>query len=266
MKKIIVLLMVLILTWGTMGCSKNGQNPNGDNTLNNDVEQQTQTREGLENSELPPIVGSQIEYLFNSAKDLDTYITTGSKNIEDYTAAPQVSFDLLPEPKVIKAYGYHSIFEYFTFDESAFDYVEASFMFTDDDSSIFYRYYIDNYLIIIQPAEAENLLDCYQSTKNVVLDDSDVVTYSKDIPKDGLVLRKAENCEVLYEMQNGVKKVANFIIDDSYVRIVSTYFSNESTRLNDYNAFLTDPDAAAFSAFFSENDQVFDKATSNIAK
>ena len=94
-----------------------------------------------------------IEYLFGSVEDLNTYITTGSKDIKDYLFAPHTPLDDMPEATVINAYGYHSVYEFFTFDEANFDSVEASFTFTES-GNIIYKYYLDNIFVTIQPVES----------------------------------------------------------------------------------------------------------------
>ena len=247
MKKILILLLTLLLTLGMIGCS---------NTVP-DVEENNDTGD----TDASPAAECSIEYLFGSVEDLNTYITTGSKDSKDYLSAPLTPLNDMPEAKVINAYGYHSIYEFFAFDEAGFDSVEASFTFTES-GSIIYKYYLDNIFITIQPVKTNNLLECYKSRKKVNLTEDDIIMYTKNnTSANGHVLRENADCNVMYYVVNGVKKEAHFLTNNSYVTINGTWFSDDASLSEDFIDFMTNKDATAFSSFFSEDDDVFNNAT-----
>ena len=268
MKKFLILLITLLLTLGMISCSNNVPNVEGANSSKHQEGLNSQPppsnsikNEDTGDTDAPPSVACSIEYLFSSVEDLNTYITTGSKDIEDYLFAPHTPFNDMPEAKVINAYGYNSIYEYFTFDETNFDSVGASFTFTES-GSIIYKYYFDNIFVTIQPVESDNLLECYKSRKNIILTEDDISIYTKNnIYTDGHILRENVDCNVMYYVVNGVKKEAHFIINNTYVTINGTWFSDDTSLSKDFNDFMTNKDATAFSSFFSDVDNVFNNAT-----
>ena len=247
MKKIMILLMALLLTLGMIGCSNHVSDVGGNNNT--------------DDTEASSSGACSIEYLFGSVEDLNTYITTGSRDIKDYLFAPLTPLNDMPEAKVINAYGYHSVYEFFTFDEANFDSVEASFTFTES-GNIIYKYYLDNIFVTIQPVESDNLFECYKNRKKANLTEDDIIIYPKNNTyANEHVLRKNENCNVMYYVVNGVKKEAHFIMDNSYVTINGTWFSDDTSLSKDFNVFMTNKDATAFSSFFSDDDAVFNNAT-----
>lgn len=283
MKKHTIVLILAILAFGLIGCdfhnadrteesstpSLESVTPTQKNDESNSKNQEVLNsqapdsdlikNENTGDTDAPPAVACSIEYLFSSVKDLNTYITTGSTDIEDYLFAPHTPFNDMPEAKLINAYGYNSIYEYFTFDETTFDSVEASFTFTES-GSIIYKYYFDNIFVTIQPVESDNLLECYKSRKNIVLND-DVSLYTKNNHyANGHMLRENLDCNIMYYVVNGVKKEAHLIIGNSYVTINGTWYSDNTSLSKDFNEFMANKDVTAFSSFFSDDDIVFNNA------
>lgn len=292
MKKSLILLTVLLLTLGMIGCAhhtSNGEETDtakyqeGSSSLTTNDEETdtakhqeessslTTTSNSIQNedigeTDLPPLTGCAIEHMFYSVEDLNTYITTGSRNIEDYLFTPDTPLEDIPDAKMINTYygGYHSIYEYFTFEETSFDYVAASFTFTDS-GNIIYKYYLDNVFITVRPAKSDNLLECYKIEKNIALTKDEVSIYTKNtVYSDGHVLRENVDCSVMYYVINGVKKEAGFLVGDSFVTINGTWRSDKASLPNDYNAFMANIDTIAFSSFFSDDDHVFSMAISKL--
>ena len=249
MKKGFALLLTLLFALGTIGCSNTAPGvEENDDTVDTDA---------------PTVEVCSIEYLFGSVEDLNTYITTGSRDENDYAFAPGTPLEDMPEARVINARGYRSVYEFFTFDEAAFDSVEASFTFTES-GSIIYRYYLDNILVMIRPAETDDLLECYKSGMTTDLTEDDVLAYSENMTcANGHVLRENADCSVMYRVVDGVKKTAHFIIKNFYVTVNGTYYSDAASLSEDFNDFMTDQDATAFSSFFSDDDDAFSNAVAN---
>lgn len=250
MKRIIILCLCVVLMMGLLSCS--------DNIPSAGIESKEEFESNISTE------ACQIEYLFRSARDLHTYVTMGSKNIEDYTSPPLTPLEDMPASTVIKAYGYHSIYEYFNFNEKDFDSVEASFMFTDD-GDIVYRYYLDNVLVIIQPTVSDDVLECYAQRKGVGMKDGDVTSFSTSSDlTSGLVLRERPDCDIMYRVENGIRKQAFFAIGGSYITISSIVYSDDSSATSDFLDFVTATKTSAFSAFFSDDDSVVKNAIANI--
>ena len=80
---------------------------------------------------------------------------------------------------------------------------------------------------------------------------------------NGHVLRENADCSVMYRVVDGVKKTAHFIINNFYVTVNGTYYSDAASLSEDFNDFMTDQDATAFSSFFSDDDDAFSNAVAN---
>ena len=268
MKKILILLITLVLTLGMIGCSNHVSDVGGNNGVGDTdafpseacTDSDVGGNNGVGDTDAFPSEACSIEYLFGSVEDLNTYITTGSKDIQDYSFAPHTPLEDMPEAQIINARGYRSVYEFFSFDEADFDSVEASFTFTES-GSIIYKYYLDNIFVTIQPVKTDNLFECYKNWIMLNLTEDDITIYTKNNTyTGGHVLRENADCNVMYYMVNGVKRVAGFIMNNCYVTINGTWFSDDTTLSKDFNDFMTNKEATAFSSFFSDDDDVFNNA------
>ena len=102
------------------------------------------------------IIDCSIEYFFYSIADMETFINTGSKNVNDYSKAPEIKLEDMPKRDLSKRY--MSLVSGLEIDEKQFTKHNASFQFTIG-GKVEYRYYLDNSFITIKETDAASLED-----------------------------------------------------------------------------------------------------------
>jgi hypothetical protein len=241
--------------------------PESTETLTDSLEESTTTPSPYTQTGFDSIVNSpsacSIEYIFFSIEDMHTYLTTGSTDLRDYKIPPDTKLeDIFPADK-IRAMGYLPLTELFDIDGIEFDYCNASFQY--EDGELAFRYYLDGMLILISPIKETNQQTLEYFTKQYNIDSSKISSYSSDLNLDnGYILRHSENFDIIYTVENNIKKHATFVVDGFRVTINSVARSSASTMALDYQAFLSSPNSAPFAALFSNNEQVFQSATRKV--
>ena len=192
---------------------------------------------------------------------MHTYLTTGSRNPEDYSKAPDMPLDKIPSNEDFKCDGYKDLRQIFSFNEEAFDSVEASFSYTDR-GCVIYRYYMDSLHITVEYTSYDDLVDCYAYKRNKTVSEMNVKNYSSSNYRGTeYELRKQSDFDVLYYNVDGMIKVTSFIIDNCFITINGTYHVPDDGLVSKcYETFMSDPKYAPFAAFFSDDDATFESA------
>ncbi len=293
MKKLLITLAILLLLvcFCFIGC--NSPNETSESESKQSETSSESSTESESESETPSSWGTLPDFLpasFSSSKDLHTYMTTGSTNLEDYEEAPSVDLEGLFSPEFLKERsGYKSLSDCFCVDESLFEsvfasyrvgyhtypgvppklIVEYSYEFSDGDI-----YNIDSNWMSISINRIDNygnwkcntLQDCVRATET---DEFEFTTYSGsllDTVQDGYVLRKYGEDEVIYKISGGAPRCVYLKSGDYILRLsVPVHYDLENyTDILIFDEFMTDEKYKPFAAIFSEDQEVFNAAMAYI--
>ena len=192
-----------------------------------------------------------IEYLFGSIADMETFIYTRSKRQEDYTFRPLVPLEDIPAVDLSKKYlPLASLLE---IDEDKFVYHEASFKRTEDGGIEFW-YYLDDVYIRIEKTGFSSATDVVRSDLSYGYHQGFSEYDSTLTTANGYFVRAAGKADIVYKLQNGIKKTAIVVVDGFKVTILNTAYSSDNTVAEDYQNFLKSDKTQSIAAFF-DNDQ-----------
>ena len=254
MKKTAIILVVLSLLICLLGCGDTDVEPNEDMQATNS------SLSSIDNN----VAACEIEYLFGSIADMETYINTGSTNIDDYQKQPSPSFDSFPSNKILSSY--ISIETLLGINEEQFSYSEASFQYTSD-GKVTYKFYLDDILIVLAQTDADNIVQYLRaSDTNMAMSNIIYPSYQEiNTISNGYVLRQLEgDTSIVYNVRHGVKGIATFLIDNYAVTINGIFSSSQETISNDYQKFLTSSKTSVLAPYFAEDQQIVETALNNV--
>lgn len=277
MKNKFLLFVTFMLIFVMVGCSSadtqrlNNKQPTSDATFST-VESTAKEIVTSANIELSGNEEAcRIEYIFYSIADLTTYVTTGSTDLKDYKYEPDSPLTQTPSPDILKSCGeYIPISDYFTIDESLFNSVEASFVFMDN-GGIRYAYAFDNLYITMHYVgndPSETTLSHYTKRQGLSMSADSTAVFNPNAQiENGLSVRSYGSYDVVYTMENNLKRAAYVLIDGFYIMISNTAASDYfDTVEQDYTEFMTSPKYAPFAALFSDDQQTFETAVMSMVK
>ncbi len=299
MKKILIIATVMILMLLLISCS----NIKTVNTTQSDTETTSITPvvpSDTENDSIPPtltvnntsdttedyshlIDESSIPgrgFRFMTIKDLHTYITTGSTNLSDYEEKPYSSFDYMEQyipPKLVIKMGYKPLWEFFNYDVTKFEYQEAMYRMNDEEKIISLVYTLDDISVVIHLPSSEengvtNVVEYYNKyysgyNSNTITTGNTVDFQNASSSDYRYVLREVDGLQILFEVEDGVKKHAYVYIDGYLVYIVNSCSLDEGeTSEAAHQKFMTEEKYASFAALFSDDEQAAKSAVSKFTE
>ena len=195
-----------------------------------------------------------IPLYFKTLKDMDTYMKTGSTDPDDYMQMPgSIVLETYPVDLVKKAGGYLSLSDLFGLDGE----LTGSIMAMWNKYGIAYGYFFEDIVFSVCPTSAKTVQEHYAgregNTKNMEI--QAIQTFSQlGSVKDGFFSYSVGDFEIVYEVVEGVKISARFIIDD-FIVLVSVPDVHSSTLEEDMAKFLSAPGYGNIYGLFSDNEQ-----------
>lgn len=289
MKKIFILAIIMITAFAVIGCDTT-KNVSTETSEQAEVVTQTPEQTTIDVSEVPIVSNTpdgtesnnfwedssssiaSYGFEFLTIKDMHTYITTGSTDLSDYSGKPYTSFDMmkkrLPSEVVLKM-GYKPLSDFFDYDESEFEYTDALYMITEE-KWLALAYTLDNVNVIVWlPSNKEHgvktaLEYCKKYQKKPYIPYENAVDFEKiSSVNKGYVTRNIDGNQILYLIDEGVKKEA-FIYVDGYLINILLNIKNGQTANDCYLKFMTEEKYSSFAALFSDDEQVAKSAISKL--
>ncbi len=292
MKKIFIFAIIMITIFAVIGCgtTKNAGTETSEQTAG---VIQTPEQTTPEVSETTPIMSNTPDvtednnlwednsssiasygFEFLTIKDLHTYITTGSTDLSDYSGAPYDSFDKMEKrlpSKVVMKMGYKPLSDFFDYDELKFEDTSALYMMTEDER-IALLYTLDDVNIIVWlPSNKEHgvttaLEYCKKYHKTPYVSYENAVDFEKiSSVNKGYVTRNVDGNQILYLVDEGVRKEA-FLYVDGYLINVLLNIKSGQTASDSYVKFTTEEKYASFAALFSDDEQAAKSAVSKFTE
>ncbi|MBQ8345785.1 MAG: hypothetical protein IJY42_05935 [Clostridia bacterium] len=188
-----------------------------------------------------------IFYKFATIEDMETYLTTKSQNEADYSKKPIPFNGMSPDSPagIIANYPYVSVSRIFSLDESLFESKYIGFSDHDTKNGHVFLYRLDTlYLQVFTLREGDS------SVKAEAL---------PDVGEDQ-IKRDFSGFEILYTVEEGVKREAIFLLGAYTVTIRPAFVMDEAAHPAAYQDFLTNPRTAFLARLFSDDDTVVQSA------
>lgn len=203
---------------------------------------------------------------FGSIRDLETFVTTLSKNPVDYRFRPIFGFEALSTFTLEDFSDYQPIERYFPLNRSSFQEIKGGIGSIKGTPFIKYSYVLDDTIgINICQVEADDITGCYARR-----DGMEITNYtSSNTLQNGHLLRESTDCDAIYYKEHGVIREVHFLIGNTYIQVFG-YISldddlpYEEKIVKVQEEILTNPKYACFAALFSEDDETFNNTLAKI--
>ena len=214
-----------------------------------------------------------VECRFDSVRDLETYLFTGSTQASDYGKLP--AFDTFPQINGYKTneyarVGYVSIEKIFGIRPDTVDSFD-SVTFQISADCIAYHYYFDANCIsvIFSPGCFENrsTSDYYSAYAKYSSTSYSPVPYVGTLENvDGSVLRKSDEKEVVYICKNGIPRKVGMLLGDYFLSVTTAASGDTGKARAEYLQWMHSEDFAPLADLFSTDSTVFDAAMQKAEK
>lgn len=239
--KLMSFTLVILMLISFEGCNTSDNISN--NTNESDFSYGTMLDTDASNCAIPPT------YVFRSYKDLETFISTGSKDSNDYDTAPNnlESFPSFSECSKC----YISLTDLFEISENTVSELEYIQLYAGANYSVIYyetdRWYMESAYYPNNLPDSMNILD-RSLEKDIIYDMSDRNSYERCA-----IVRKVNDMDVLSYSALGSIVGIHFIYKQYVFHIGITGSGSETPEAPDHLAPL-----------FSEDDEVFNPAVMRI--
>ncbi len=251
MKKIIIyLLTIIIIISFLFSCNVVDPTPPVNTTNNSESTTRPDATAGPNQNVYPA------RYRFNSIKDFETYVLTGSKNSEDYSTAPDPSWPRITNTK--EELKYFPLTKAFGINMEDF-WLAGAALFVPEEGKFEYEYYLNRVLIRVLITDATSTKDCIMNNKkDVTSEDFSEYEVEKEIGTK-YAIRNCGDIEIIYSLEEGIKRGAWFLCNGFAVEIRGTEFAgyDKTTLEEEYQLFITAEEVKPFSAFFSDDPEIF---------
>lgn len=261
--KIISRILLIVLCVSLVGC--NQTNPA---VIGEISESEETTRLVSETSNDRVIIVCPITYSFLSITDLDTYVRTGSKNINDYEKEPYTDLNIFPSDerwlKQVQT-AYVPLEALFNIERATLDACcEATFQF-QTDGGIRFAYAIDNSFISItySPQQSQDKLSEIRSRYDYY--PLRTKMESKNDLEACWIQREVNGHTILYMARNNITGSAWMVVGNYTIQIAGVWadsLEDPVKTMQIYNTFMTSSATAPFAVFFSEDDLTYNQAAS----
>ncbi len=267
MKKISMLLLILTLLCTVTACS---EKPLEIPAPLDTVEKSDISKAFVDNNSN----GCEVVHTFYSMEDFQTYISTGSKNLEDYDNPPAlVTSQNISHTFFFKRYvPIDTIFR--EFDQS----LENPSMICTRLSQSYFAYFYNDFTIVVERSPnlyRGNTASDYYTAKTEAYETltpfgSESIgtfeTLSQTLKQDGegYITRTVAGYEAVYEYKDHQLQSVTLIIDDCLITISRTISQDKEDTADRFAAFMENEANAAVAPFFSTDEKEYTRALAQL--